>query len=91
MLVLASYESVNWSVVNNGARVSAVLLSGYHPSTVNGLGNVPVLRIGTAYAYSTGGTAYARLRQAVSQYTGAREIRSFQGTYTGTEFSVGGQ
>lgn len=91
VLVLASYEPVNWIVVNSGARVSAVLLSGYHPSTVSGVSNVPVLRIGSAYAYSAGSAEYARLRQAVSQYTGAREIRSFQGSYTGTEFSVGGQ
>lgn len=91
VLVLASYEPVNWIVVNNGARVSAVLLSGYYPSTVSGVGNVPVLRIGSAYAYSAGSAEYARLRQAVAQYAGAREIRSFQGSYSGAEFSVGGQ
>lgn len=91
VLVLASYEPVNWIVVNTGARVSAVLLSGYHPSTIAGVGNVPVLRIGSAYAYSAGSAEYARLRQVVSQYVGSREIRSFQGSYTGTEFSIGGQ
>jgi hypothetical protein len=91
VLALASYEPVNWIVASNGARISAVLLSGYHPSTVSGVGNVPVLRIGSAYAYSAGSPEYSRLRQAVAQYTGAREIRSFQGSYSGAEFSVGGR
>jgi hypothetical protein len=90
VLVLASYEPVNWIVVNSGARISAVLLSGYYPSTVSGVGSARVLRIGSAYAYSAGSAAYGSLRQAVSQYTGPREIRSFQGSYTGVEFSVGG-
>jgi hypothetical protein len=90
VLVLASYEPVNWLVADGGARISAVLLSGYHASTATGLGNVPVLRIGSAYAYSAGSPEYLRLRQAVAQYTGAREIRSFQGSYEGVEFTVGG-
>ncbi len=91
VLALAAYEPVNWIVVNNGARISAVLLSGYHPSTVTGIGDVPVLRIGSAYAYSAGSPEYSRLRQVVTQYTGTREIRSFQGSYSGAEFSVGGR
>ena len=91
VLVLASYEPVNWIVVNGGARISAVLFSGYHPSNVSGAGSAPVLRIGSRYAFSAASAEYAQLRQAVAQYTGPREIRSFQGSYTGAEFSVGGQ
>jgi len=90
VLVLASYDPVSWIVTNSGAQISAVLLSGYHPSTVSGVGSARVLRIGPEYAYSPGSAAYGRLRQAVTQYTGAREIRSFQGSYAGAEFSVGG-
>lgn len=90
VLVLASYEAVNWVVVNSGARISAVLLSGQYDSRLNGAGSARVLRIGTAYAYSGGSAEYVRLRQAVMQYTGNREIRSFQGSYSGAEFLVGG-
>lgn len=89
VLVLASYEPVRWTVVNQGARVSAVLMSGYHPSSIVGAGGAPVIRIGSAHAYSAASAEYVRLRQAVTQYAGAREIRSFQGSYTGAEFSVG--
>lgn len=91
VLVLASYEPVNWMVANAGTRISAVLLSGYHPSTVVGIGETPVLRIGTASAHTPGGADYLQLRQAIARYTGAREIGSFQGLYSGSEFSIGGR
>ena len=90
VLVLASYDPVNWVVTNAGAKISAVLLSGYHPSEVKGTEGAPVLRIGSAYAYSANTAEYAQLRQAVAQYTHPLEIKSFQGTYSGTNFSVGG-
>ncbi|MGO4304467.1 hypothetical protein [Cupriavidus sp. RAF12] len=89
VLVLASYEPVNWVVDNAGARISAVLLSGYHPSSVTGTGAASLLRIGSAYAYSRSGPNYETLRNSVVQYTGPREIRSFQGEYSGVAFSVG--
>ncbi|WP_146208393.1 hypothetical protein [Cupriavidus plantarum] len=90
VLVLSSYEPVNWVVENRGAQLAAVLLSGYHPSSVTGASAVPLLRIGSAYAYANGGGGYEALRRSVVQYTGTREIRSFQGTYMGSEFVVGG-
>jgi hypothetical protein len=89
VLVLSSYESVEWVVVRGGHRVAAVLLSGYEQSSVSLSGDVPVLRIGTDYAYSPDGPKYAMLRRTVSRYTGSPEISSFQGSYTGGEFSVG--
>ncbi len=89
VLVLASYEAVNWVIQPAGARISAVLLSGYKASTVQGAPDVPQLRIGTSYAYAPDSAEYVRLRQAVTQYTGPREIKSFQGAYNGAEFTVG--
>lgn len=89
VLVLASYEPVNWVVENAGTRISAVLLSGYHPSSVTGAGGASVLRIGSAYAYSRNSRNYETLRNNVLQYTGPREIRTFQGEYSGVSFSVG--
>lgn len=90
VLVLASHEPVNWLVQGQGGRVAAVLLSGHHPSNVTGVGSVPVLRIGRSHAYSPSSPEYVQLRRTVTQYTGAREIRSFQGAYAGAEFTVGG-
>jgi hypothetical protein len=68
-----------------------VLLSGYHPSNVHGVGNVPVLRIGSTHAYAAGSAEYTNLRDAVTRYTGTRPIKSFQGRYTGADFTVGGR
>ena len=62
VLVLTSYEPVNWVVTNSGARIAAVLLGGYYTSTVTGVGNANVLRIGRAYAYEPNSDQYARLR-----------------------------
>jgi len=90
VLVLTSYEPVNWVVTDSGARIAAVLLGGYHPSDVTGVGNANVLRIGRTYAYEANTDQYARLRTTVAQYAGEREVRSFQGAYTGTDFTVGG-
>lgn len=90
VLALASYEPVNWIVENAGTPIAAVLLSGYYPSSVSGAGSATVMRIGSAYAYSRTGGNYDALRNNIVQYTGAREIRSFQGAYAGAEFSVGG-
>ena len=90
VLVLTSYEPVNWIVTDSGARIAAVLLGGYYASSVTGVGNANVLRIGREYAYEPNTDAYLRLRKAVAQYTGDREVRSFQSAYTGADFTVGG-
>lgn len=90
VLALSSYESVRWVIVNQGAKISAVLLSSYEPSTVIGLLDTPVQRIGSSYAYKAGSPEHTRWRQEVQQYVGPLDIRSFQGQYTGKEFNVGG-
>lgn len=89
VLVLSSYEPVRWVVVNGaGRRVAAVLLSGYHPSEVQGLQGVQVLRIGQQSAYKLDSPAYARLKEDVARYVAA-PVRSFQGSYKAARFQVG--
>ncbi|MEO8155106.1 MAG: hypothetical protein ABI605_18725 [Rhizobacter sp.] len=90
VLALSSYESVRWVLVNNGANIAAVLVSGYEPSTVTGASNAPVLRSGSNYAYKAGSPEHMRWRQEIQQAVGPLDIRSFQGQYSGTEFLVGG-
>ena len=90
VLVLSSYESVQWLVQNSGRPVSAVLLAGYSPSTVIGAGNAPVLRIGSTYAYQLGSDNYRQLKQEIARYVPNR-IDSFQGQYRGAEFSIPNQ
>ncbi|RVT51544.1 hypothetical protein [Rubrivivax albus] len=88
-LVLSSYEPVQWVVVlEPGARLAAVLLSGYHESTVKGASTAPVYQIGRTYAYSMGGGGYAALQHEVVRWTG-KPISAFQGRYDGSRFTVG--
>lgn len=92
-LVLASYEPVRWMIVSEGgARLAAVLISGYHQSTVVGAGDARVIQMGQAYAYeqkSTGGGNYGELQGQVTRWVG-KPIGVFQGRYQGSRFWVGG-
>jgi hypothetical protein len=88
VLVLASYEPVQWRVEPEfGARISAVLLGGYYQSRVQGIGDAKQIDIGRVYAYQQGGEGYRELEVAVARYTGKR-IHSFQGRYSGQTFTV---
>lgn len=89
-LVLSSYEPVRWMIITeSGAKLSAVLLSGYYDSTVVGAGAARVYRIGQGYAYGQPSSGYSELQRTVVQWTG-KPITVFQGRYEGSNFSVGG-
>lgn len=89
-LVLSSYEPVRWMIVSeSGARLSAVLVGGYHDSTVTGAGAARVYQIGQNYAYGQQTSAYADLQRTVLRWTG-KPMGVFQGRYSGASFSVGG-
>lgn len=89
-LVLSSYEPVRWMLITEpGARLSAVLVSGYHESTVVGAGAARVYQIGQGYAYGQQSAGYSELQRAVERWTG-KQISIFQGRYEGSSFAVGG-
>jgi hypothetical protein len=91
VLVLCSYEPVEWMLqLMPGARLKAVLLSGYKQSTVVGAGDVRVQDLGQVYAYQAGGPEYSRLQAEVRRWTG-NSIEVFQGRYSGKVFLVGGR
>lgn len=88
ILVLASYEPVEWRIEpESGARIAAVLVGGYHQSRVQGVEGAKRIDIGRNYAYQQGGEGYRDLEAAVARYTGKR-IHSFQGRYSGRSFTV---
>lgn len=90
VLVLSSYESVRWMLVTeSGARLAAVVVSGYHPSNVVGAGSTRVLTNGGTYAYKQDSPQYQALNRDVAKLTG-KAIGVFQGRYEGSQFSVGG-
>lgn len=90
VLVLNSYEPVQWTVrLEPGARLGAVLVSGYYESIVLGAGEARILRTGKEYAYKMDSEEYSALQRQVQRWTG-KPIAVFQGSYQGANFSVGG-
>jgi hypothetical protein len=87
VLVLSSYESVNWVINPGGRKIAAVLVSGYKPSTVTGQGKADVLRVGSRYAYKLDSSEYLNLKTDVARYIN-NPIQSFQGAYKGQAFEV---
>jgi hypothetical protein len=88
VLVLSSYEAARWQIhVERGAKLEGVLYSGYEPSIVVGAGNVPMLRIGSAFAYDMKEPRYVELNLLQARYTG-KPISRFQGSYQATSFVV---
>jgi len=90
VLVLSSYEPVRWNLISEGgARIAAILVASYYPSTVVGAGNARLIQLGQLYAYERSSPAFMRLEQEVARQTGQR-IGVFQGRYEGLSFAVGG-
>jgi hypothetical protein len=90
ILVLSSYEPVHWMLqLEAGAKLSAVVVSGYYGSEVFGAGKARTFQIGRAYAYSSSSPEYQRLNDELQRQMG-RRIQAFQGRYEGSLFSVGG-
>ncbi|MGQ3055461.1 MAG: hypothetical protein ACT6S0_27035 [Roseateles sp.] len=89
VLVLSSYEPVRWVIQNSGRKISAILISGYHPSEALGAGTAPILKIGSTFAYKMESAEYEKLKKDVRRYV-SNPVRSFQGSYTGQDFSVSG-
>jgi hypothetical protein len=88
VLVLTSYEPVNWHVQTNGRKIAAILVSGYGGnSNVLVGGNPNILKANLGYAYQLGSPEYLRLQREVARYVAA-PIGTFQGGYKGQEFFV---
>jgi hypothetical protein len=88
VLVLASYEPVNWHVQDNGRKIAAILVSSYGGGSNVLVGGSPnILKAKLGYAYSLGSPEYQRLQREVAKYVAA-PIGSFQGGYKGQEFFV---
>ncbi len=89
VLVLTSYEPVNWRVqLAPGARLGAVLLFGYYESSVVGQGDAKVHRGGRLYAYQRSSGEFERLNREVINLTG-QAMNGFQGAYSAATFTVG--
>lgn len=90
ILVLTSYEPVNWIVKPEpGTKVLAVMHGGYHPSQVYGAGEARTIDLGRMYAYKRSDAGFNQLDAEIRQRSG-KGIGRFQGAYRGSLFRVGG-
>ena len=88
-LVLSSHQPVDWRVaLAPDVELSAVLLSGWGKSTVDGVAEGAVYRIGGFYAFRRGSLEYKHLESEVRRCTG-RAIAHFETRYAGTNFDIG--
>ena len=89
VLVLSSHQTVQWELsLDRGARLEAVLLSGYGESTVTGAGESLVASIGGFYAFKRGSAEFKHQEKDVRRCTG-RNIERFQSEYAGHRFVIG--
>ena len=89
VLMLSSYDPVQWSLtLEPGAKLAAVLVSGYYRSEVVGAGAAKVIPIGGNYAYKQDTPQYNLLNLEAQRWTG-KTIYLFQGKHEGASFSVG--
>ena len=89
VLVLSSHQSVYWELTRApGAKLRAVLLSGYGESTVTGAGDAHVTSIGGFYAFKQGSAEFKHLESEVMRCTG-RPIETFRSVYAGRSFEIG--
>lgn len=88
VLVLSSGEPVRWNLVlEPGAELSAVLISGNNGQVIAGAGGVRVIELGKTNAYKN--DQLPPLQRELTQKIG-RPADRFQGQYEASSFSVGG-
>lgn len=94
ILVLTSYEPVNWNIIKNaGAEIARVVTVGYHAQRVSGLSSsIPVEHHSYAtdgvvhYAYSNTSPEFSKLDAWIESKGG--KVTTFTGSYTGKDFTV---
>lgn len=79
LLVLASYEAVNWLLdVHPGTQLAGVVVSGYRDVMVAGQGDAPVYRLALPCATLVGSAPYVDLLRMLEARLGRRELDIFR-------------
>ncbi len=88
ILALSSYEPIVWNIkTDDGVVIKEIILSGYHASHVVGVdSSVRITRQGFGFSYQSD-ARNSELAKKLKEYTGL-DVETFQGMYTGKEFSV---
>jgi hypothetical protein len=89
VLVLTSYEPVNWIISNpDNVPIQKVMTAGYYAQRVTGINaSVPIEHKANLYTYTQGDAKYASILNWLSS-VGLPQPSSFSGSYTGANFTI---
>jgi len=88
VLMLSSYEPVRWMIgQESGAKVLAIIVSGYYLSEVYGVGSARLEITKGSYAYEINSPGYNQLNLDAILWAG-KNISRFQGAYEGASFVI---
>jgi hypothetical protein len=83
LLVMTSYEKVNWVVTaSNGTNISGILVSGYYPPTVTTTLQTQGYISKLPYAYETDNVKFKELLVRLNAFFGIDRIDVFRGSYS---------
>jgi hypothetical protein len=83
LLVMTSYEKVNWVVTaSNGTRISGILVAGYYPQTVRTTLKTQGFISKLPYATETENVNFKELLVRLNSLFGTSRIDTFRGSYS---------
>ncbi|NSL53488.1 hypothetical protein HJ583_000470 [Uliginosibacterium sp. IMCC34675] len=83
LLVMTSYEQINWRVTASPkTSIVAILVGGYHPSTVSTTLQTQGYMVKLPYAYETENVKFRELLVRLNQLFGIEQLSAFRGSYT---------
>lgn len=83
LLVLNSYEAVNWEVkASSATNITGVLVGSYHPSTVTNIDSNKVFPVELSYAYELENKNFVEALKQLKQWFGIDRVSAFRGQYS---------
>ena len=84
LLVLTSYEGVNWEVsASADTQITGILYSSYHPSTVTtNLDSTELFPVGLPYSYEKENKNFVTALQQLNHWFDIERVDGFRGHYT---------
>lgn len=83
LLVLNSYDAVNWEVeATSATNITGVLVSSYYPSTVTNIDSNKVFPVELSYAYELENRNFVEALKQLKQWFGIDRVNAFRGQYS---------
>ena len=83
LLVLSSYEQVNWEIeASSTTNIKGVLVSSYYPSTVINIDSTKVFDVDLPYSYEIENENFVGVLKQLNQWFGIDRVDAFRGQYS---------